>query len=142
MTFAIFMFILTSILDSWNCGFDVKCSKLSFVINRRAYFMSGASAISADTRAGGMTNACTNIRAELLIAFMFSLIPIFVTFGNLTQTTHYIMASIFCILGAFMITLKTSPNLGLQAHAFITENTALVSLAAFLVVRIYFDFLS
>ena len=102
------------------------------MINRRAYFSSEGSAISADTIAGGMIYACTNIRAGLLIAFMFSLIPIFVTFGNPTQTTHYIIASIFCILGAFMITLKTNPNLGLQAHAFITENIALVSLAAFL----------
>ena len=103
--------------------------------------MSEASAISADTRAGGMTNACIKIRAGVLIAFMFSLIPIFMVFNKLTQTTHYI-ASFVCILGAFTIILKTNPNLGLQTHSLIMENTALVSLAAFLVVRINFDFLS
>ena len=82
-------------------------------------------------RTGGISNACTKIRAGVLIALMFNLIPIFMVFNKLTQTTHYI-ASFFCILGAFMITLKTNPNLCLQAHALITENTALVSLAAFL----------
>mgnify|MGYP004091218959 CR=1 FL=1 len=82
-------------------------------------------------RTGGISNACTKIRAGVLIELMFSVIPIFMVFNKLTQTTHYI-ASFFCILGAISIYLKTNPNLGLQAHALITENTALVSLAAFL----------
>ena len=83
---------------------------------------------------GGMINA--HIRAELRagiwIVLMFSLIMILIALNNTTQTTHASFFCIFTFIGAIMIYLKTNHNLGLQIHAFITENTPPLSLAAFL----------
>jgi len=73
-------------------------------------------------------------RASSMCGFILMLTFLGVAFNYMaTQTTHYI--AIFCIMiciGAFTIYLKTNHNLGLQTHASFTQNTAPLSLAAFL----------